>query len=1072
MPVDVDSGKSRRVAGPGLIPLYLSDSSLDRWAMKKGAGSRVTDMVEFKVLKKNEVKKEIEENGENSEFHQIKQQLEEYEGDDLLLVRGPENEFEYNYLWCSTLDSFEDHMQEMKERQEANRRTGSAIKDGHRRGGSMTDLMGEDDGVGGVGGGGDDGDDDGDGEGHRHGSRSRSSKLGGSRFGAAGGFGGDDGGEKATVKRPVETMTDIEIATFKVKNHRPPLGFYISQSRFKFGKPIDFDDVEPGEKSSEYRRHKVVGYTESRRVLERGFQAAPIKTDMSVQTAWRNAVNKATQYAPVTLSESERNTILQSDALKSFLKRVEGDVVHELQKNETLDLFYDLFEEFEDEEVSLGNRLENSLEVFHSFAHYKWSKGKNINAVQWMPIPTTANAAANAAAAAASKSKGKDSSTAAAAAAAAAASRSLVSTTSSFSSNTPYVAFSCSNNVTFDQWVDQSGKVLSSTILIYTLSDVLHPFLVLDVPGNITTFRVHPTMPEYVAAGLMTGQVIFWDLSDAREKVRLYQMQQRVNQHAYNRGGAAASKDATGGSSSKAGGSAGAGSSGAPGAGASTGETASSTDGSTESSDDMPTIKYTILSYIDRSHSRPVTDIIWVPPHQQVNRKGEFYTADRGISSQFMSVAADGKVLIWDFIHKNDGSGSKAAAAAAAAAMGGAGGGGGGSLAAKVAQQSEDLDAKEPKWSPIFTLPLYKPDTNAQGGGGSGGGPNATTNQLSALKLTLGEGSVLMTVSEDGEVSELDWHARTSEEKPRAEIVKRVRSAHFQACSGVERSPHFQDIYLTVGDWTFSIWKVGFEQPVFTSCCASDYLTAAKWSPTRPGIIITAKADGTIDVWDLVDQCHKPSLNFQTGFTDQLSCIEFWQSKNSSHQYLACGDTGGKLHIIEIPRNLRRRLLNEDSLLRLFYEREIARVRYSLKRTAERKASEAAAQASKNKGVSAAALAAAAAAAGEDPNAFGNTTTALPSPSAVNGSNNGTASNGGNNNGSTSSSSSNNATNGEKLSDAQQKEKEAERLEEERLEKEFQKLFDNFKLTLAPEDMNEELAAAINAIPPAGGMRR
>lgn len=134
---------------------------------------------------------------------------------------------------------------------------------------------------------------------------------------------------------------------------------------------------------------------------------------------------------------------------------------------------------------------------------------------------------------------------------------------------------------------------------------------------------------------------------------------------------------------------------------------------------------------------------------------------------------------------------------------------------------------------------------------------------------------------------------------------------HFQAGTTVEKSPHFPDIYMTVGDWSFKIWKVDQKEPVFISPCAEYYLATARWSPTRPGIIITARVDGSIDVWDLVDQGHKASLNFSTG-SDPITSMEFWQSShNVSVQYLAVGDSSGKLHVIDMPRNLRRKLPNE-----------------------------------------------------------------------------------------------------------------------------------------------------------------
>ena len=856
---------------------------------------------------------------------------------------------------------------------------------GGAKGEKEKDLAGfeEEDGGGG-------GDDDEDGGGGGRGKRGKRSQFDSK---------GDGGEEKATIKRPVEAMTDIQIATLTVKSHRAPLGFYISQSRFKFAKPFEFDDVEPAEKLAEYRHSKIPGYNDSRMVLERGFQAAPRRAEMATQTSWANSVNKATQYTPALLRPDEQEALLSSQAMSDFLSHVESLTIRELQMNETLDIFKDEFVEFADEEVSLGNRLENSLEIFHSFSHFKFSKGKNVIAAQWMPTVTPAASAGGGA------PKGLGGSTG------------------------QLVAFACSNTATFDQWVEQSGKVLTSSILLYSLTDILHPYLVLEVPGNITCFKVHPSAPEFIAAGLTTGQVIFWDLSDAREKVRSYQEQQQVNLTAYNRSGQ--NKAAT----TAAGGAAGGASSSAAAPGS------SSADGTGEGgvTDEIaiPPIKYTVLSYIDRSHSRPVTDLVWLPASQQVNRRGEMYTAEKSVSSQFASVAADGKLLIWDFKNKNDGAAAKVSAAAAAAAMGQ--GAAANSLAARVAAAaSEDPDAKEPRWAPIFSLPLARSDNSGI---------------VTVQKLSLGEGTLMMAVTEDGEVVEIDWGARGTEERAKPDTIRSIQRAHFASAASVERSPHFSDIYLTVGDWTFSIWKVGVDFPVFTSSCSADYLSAGRWSPTRPGIIVTARADGTLDVWDLVDQCHKSSLNFATGFSEGLSSLEFWQAPHSSSQYLATGDVGGKLHIIEVPRNLRRKIANEENLMRLFYEREIARSKYARRRMELRKAKAQRDAQAKNKMASSVAVAVAAAgaaaagmaaAAADDPNAAGSVPGA-PSSSAASA-------------GMSAAALAAQQARDEKAAEqaAREKADKLRQLEDEKAEKEYQRLFDAFKSSLQPEDMRKE----------------
>ena len=62
------------VAGPGLSPLYVSDTGLDKYSMKKG--TRVTDIVDFKVLKKADVMKDMEEMKDQCDFWTLKEQME------------------------------------------------------------------------------------------------------------------------------------------------------------------------------------------------------------------------------------------------------------------------------------------------------------------------------------------------------------------------------------------------------------------------------------------------------------------------------------------------------------------------------------------------------------------------------------------------------------------------------------------------------------------------------------------------------------------------------------------------------------------------------------------------------------------------------------------------------------------------------------------------------------------------------------------------------------------------------------------------------------------------------------
>ncbi len=38
-------------------------------------------------------------------------------------------------------------------------------------------------------------------------------------------------------------------------------------------------------------------------------------------------------------------------------------------------------------------------------------------------------------------------------------------------------------------------------------------------------------------------------------------------------------------------------------------------------------------------------------------------------------------------------------------------------------------------------------------------------------------------------------------------------------------------------------------------------ITDAEWSPTRPGVFYISKQNGSIDIWDIIDRTHAPSIS-------------------------------------------------------------------------------------------------------------------------------------------------------------------------------------------------------------------
>jgi len=297
-----------------------------------------------------------------------------------------------------------------------------------------------------------------------------------------------------------------------------------------------------------------------------------------------------------------------------------------------------------------------------------------------------------------------------------------------------------------------------------------------------------------------------------------------------------------------------------------------------------PVIKPTQMSLIELTHKRSVTDLVWLPPDSEVVARGGRRVAKEGTECfQFATVAADGLILFWDTrVMREDKSGAS------------------------------------------FWAPLFKVSMNSVEGSGELGG-------CQLLIRPSAEGSNFAVTTEDGELVFADWCVREAAGEDGAGGTTPARSwssAHCAPCTSLQQSPFLDDVILTVGDWTFNIFKLGVKEPVFTSTHSVCRLTMGRWSTTRPAVVVTAKSDGSIDIWDLLDRSHEPSMTVNVSSSAVWS-VEFWEPKRKmNQQLLGAGDANGTLHVLEMPGNLRRPVPNEMANFASLLSREVHRVSY------------------------------------------------------------------------------------------------------------------------------------------------
>ncbi|XP_077981205.1 dynein axonemal intermediate chain 3-like [Glandiceps talaboti] len=461
------------------------------------------------------------------------------------------------------------------------------------------------------------------------------------------------------------------------------------------------------------------------------------------------------------------------------------------------------------------------------------------------------------------------------------------------------IAVACAERLAFDERVDNASKVLMtpSLILVWSFTDPIHPQLLLEAPDDIMCFKFNPVDPNIVAGGCINGQVVLWDITRWADRLKNTPRGKQTKKN-----------------------------------------TMMSLPGfEDENSQETPIIRYCAVAGIEHCHKTAITDLQWLPDHIEINRVGVVYENKTKTCTQILTSATDGSVLLWD---------TKPPKGHTPIISG---------VPNNPFQIPTTFKHLDLSWKPLLRLPLARLD----GGSGEYGptrisikerqgdrsivekGKNDKTDALSSSQLTtsLRTGSAkdkrqLDNVStmfyvgtEDGEMVYCDWKYDKDPDSGRLAPQRPEWSKllHDSAINTLQRSPFFKDIILCVGGWNFSIWKEGIESgPLLISAASQKKLTAGHWSPSRPGVFYIAKTDGNVDVWDILDRTHEPSLT-QNVTAASITSIFPWAVSSKQH-LLAIADSIGTLHILEVPWNLRHASSNEVTSVSNYFDREVKRI--------------------------------------------------------------------------------------------------------------------------------------------------
>ncbi|XP_053841675.1 dynein axonemal intermediate chain 3 isoform X2 [Vidua macroura] len=478
------------------------------------------------------------------------------------------------------------------------------------------------------------------------------------------------------------------------------------------------------------------------------------------------------------------------------------------------------------------------------------------------------------------------------------------------------IALSAREQSSYEEQVNLSNKSLlhQPVILFWSLFDPLCLQLVLKAPEDICCFQFSPSDPNIIAGGCVNGQVVLWDISKHEEKLESTKpVADEITDLSEGEPRAAAAV-----------------------------VTEPSPKQVQQSSTEPPLVRHCAASSTPYCHTKPATDVQWLPCNLEENQKGGTSENRDEKNLQLVTCSPDCSILFWDIpsIERREQF-----------------------LSEKIKEEKrshmppDNPDTDEDlSWKPLIKINLRERDNNTEYGPTRISlrklqyryKPPGKARSRSVLRAPIKESpytemsasssknlELLEHIStdffvgnEDGEVVYSDWKKKidTNTAKPVSQKHSQKYALHTETINTLQKSPFFKDIFLSIGGQRLAIWKEGVTNgPILQSSCSAGRYTAGQWSLTRPGVFFIGRDNGNIDIWDLLKKTHEPS-HFQN---ISKSIITFISPSSASEQhFLAVSDNLGVLHILEICQTLCNPSSNEHANVLDYFEREVKYLKY------------------------------------------------------------------------------------------------------------------------------------------------
>ncbi|XP_053995286.1 dynein axonemal intermediate chain 3-like [Hylaeus anthracinus] len=281
-----------------------------------------------------------------------------------------------------------------------------------------------------------------------------------------------------------------------------------------------------------------------------------------------------------------------------------------------------------------------------------------------------------------------------------------------------------------------------------------------------------------------------------------------------------------------------------------------------------------VVSDNSRSHRLPVRRIQWMPAKYKIEPSGKLTKSTVVTGPQFLTASEDGTVAVWNLDDKVSGDAFQPI------------------LRFEIpVANGESLN---------LTCLLLSSTSVLQ---------ESDENQRNAHELSSKETDYMKSfwIGCDEGLIRCTWDEQMYDEGTADAIECKILArscVHDGPVTEIMRSPHLQEVLLTIGGRVFAIWKDDcLDSPLFWRRTDRRY-TASCWA-NEPGVFLLAGVRGELDLWDVKNESSEPVFS-QTVSSRPITCLLSLDCSAVGGQFqgIGVGDDGGFFRVLREPETL------------------------------------------------------------------------------------------------------------------------------------------------------------------------